>query len=317
MNTIKNKKQVSRRNFMQKTVAGAAVLGTQPLFALGQDSKKQEEKDASGFRLNYAPHFGMFKHHAGEDPVDQLRFIADEGFTALEDNGMMGRSVEKQKRIAAEMVRLGLTMGVFVAYAEFGEKTFVTREASVRDMLKKKMQQAVEVADRVNARWATVVPGAFDTGTEWEYQTANVIDNLKYCAEILEPSGLIMVLEPLNPWRDHPGLFLTKIPQAYQICKSVGSPSCKILDDLYHQQITEGNLIPNMEYSWDEIAYFQVGDNPGRKEPTTGEINYKNVFKYIHEKGFKGIVGMEHGNSKPGKEGERAVINAYKYCDSF
>ena len=97
----------------------------------------------------------------------------------------------------------------------------------------------------------------------------------------------------------------------------MGSPSCKILNDLYHQQITEGNLIPNIDRAWDEIAYFQMGDNPGRKEPTTGEINYRNVFRHIHGKGFTGIMGMEHGNSKPGKEGEQAVIDAYVECDSF
>jgi len=110
---------------------------------------------------------------------------------------------------------------------------------------------------------------------------------------------------------------LTKIPQAYEICKAVGSPSCKILDDLYHQQITEGNLIPNMDAAWDEIAYFQIGDNPGRKEPTTGEINFMNVFKHIHEKGYRGILGMEHGNSISGKEGERSVIDSYRLVDSF
>jgi len=126
-----------------------------------------------------------------------------------------------------------------------------------------------------------------------------------------------MVLESLNHWTNHPGVFLSKIPQAYQICRAVGSPSCKILDDLYHQQITEGNLIPNMDMAWDEIAYFQVGDNPGRKEPTTGEINYKNIFKHIYNKGYEGVVGMEHGNNKPGKEGETAVIKAYRACDNF
>ena len=125
-----------------------------------------------------------------------------------------------------------------------------------------------------------------------------------------------MVLEPLNPW-NHPGLFLTKIPQAYQICRAVGSPSCKILDDLYHQQITEGNLIPNIDRAWDQIAYFQVGDNPGRNEPTTGEINYRNVFRHIHGKDFDGLVGMEHGNAQAGKAGEQAVIDAYMTCDNF
>ena len=95
------------------------------------------------------------------------------------------------------------------------------------------------------------------------------------------------MLEPLNP-KNHPGLFLTKIPQAYQICQAVNSPSCKIVNDIYHQQITEGNLIPNIEAAWDEIAAFHLGDNPGRKEPTSGEINYRNIFKYIHAKRLRG-----------------------------
>ena len=177
------------------------------------------------------------------------------------------------------------------------------------------MRAAVEVAQRVGAKWCTVVPGAYVKGLEWDYQNANAIENLKRAAAICEPSGLVMVLEPLNPWRDHAGLFLSKVPHAYLLCRAVGSPSCKILDDLYHQQITEGNLIPNMERAWDEIAYFQVGDNPGRKEPGTGEINFKGVFGRIHAKGFTGIVGMEHGNSIGGVKGERAVIDAYRAVD--
>jgi hydroxypyruvate isomerase len=257
----------------------------------------------------------MFKENAGPDILDQLQFMADQGFTAFEDNGMMGRPVDMQEKIAKKMSQLGLTMGVFVANADFAKKTFILREN--RDMLVGKLKAAVEVAKRVNAKWTTVVPDAFDTNMEWDYQTANVIENLKWCAEVCEPSGLVMVLESLNPWKDHPGLFLTRIPQAYMICRAVNSPSCKILDDLHHQQITEGNLIPNIDKAWDEIAYFQTGDNPGRKEPTTGEINYRNVFKHIHNKGFKGVVGMEHGNSKPGKEGEMAVIKAYAEVDNF
>ncbi len=66
-----------------------------------------------------------------------------------------------------------------------------------------------------------------------------------------------------------------------------------------------------------EIAYFQVDDNPGRKEPTTGEMNYRNFFKHLHKKGYTGIIGMEHLLARPGVEGEQAVIDAYRYCDSF
>jgi hydroxypyruvate isomerase len=310
---MSSKNDCSRRDFFIKTTTTAAALSIgDVLFA-----NPGIEQSTYPFKLNYAPHFGMFKNHAGTDPIDQLKFMAGVGFTALEDNGMMGRTVDLQEKIAKTMDQLNMKMGVFVTYANFKDKSFVTNDKSIRDMLLKTMQAAVEVAKRVKAKWTTVVPGAFDTRLEWDYQTANVIDNLKYCAEVFEPHNIIMVLEPLNPWQDHPGLFLTKIPQAYQICKAVGSPSCKILNDLYHQQITEGNLIPNIEKAWDEIAYFQVGDNPGRNEPTTGEINYKNVFKQIHAKGFKGIVGMEHGLSKSGKEGELALIDAYISCDNF
>jgi len=315
---MKNRKSdtnLSRRQFVKGAAISTLAIASTPLENLA--SNTQDEKSAKKFKQKYAPHIGMFKEHVGKDPIDQIKFMADQGFTAMEDNGMMGRPVDLQEKIAAEMTRLGMTMGVFVAMGEFEKKTFVTNDKNITEMLVQRMKQAVEVAKRVNAKWCTVVPGAFDTSLEWDYQTANAIENLKRCSDICEPSGLTIVLEPLNAWKDHPGLFLTKIPQAYQICKAVDSPSCKILDDLYHQQITEGNLIPNMDMAWSEIAYFQMGDNPGRKEPTTGEINYKNIFKHIYEKGYKGVLGMEHGISKPGKEGEAALVEAYRYCDNF
>jgi hydroxypyruvate isomerase len=163
----------------------------------------------------------------------------------------------------------------------------------------------------------TVVPGHIDRRLDMEFQTANVVEALKRAAAVLEPHGLVIVIEPLNTLRDHPGQFLTRVPQAFQICRAVNSPSCKILFDIYHQQITEGNLIPNMNAAWSEVAYIQVGDNPGRREPGTGEINYRNMFRHIHSKGFEGVVGMEHGNSRPGREGERAVIDAYIAADSW
>jgi hydroxypyruvate isomerase len=151
---------------------------------------------------------------------------------------------------------------------------------------------------------------------DWDYQTANVVENLKRLAGLCEPSGLVIVLEPLNP-KDHPGLFLTKMAQAYQICRAVGSPAVKILDDMYHQQITEGNIIPNIDACWDELAAFHVGDSPGRKEPGTGEMNYRNIFKHIHDKGYQGVLCLEHGKNKPGLEGEKALLEAYRDVDNF
>jgi hydroxypyruvate isomerase len=268
------------------------------------------------FNLDYAPHFGMFRRSGGEDPIGQLQFMADQGFRSLEDNDMVGRPVAEQERIASEMARLGMRMGVFVAHTiAWSEPNLTSGREDAREAFLSEIRASAEVARRVNATWMTVVPGHVDLRQQIDYQTANVVESLKRAAEFLEPHGLVMVLEPLNR-RDHPGLFLTGIPQAHLICKAVASPSCKILDDLYHQQVTEGNLIPNIDAAWDEIAYFQIGDNPGRDEPTTGEINYRNVFQHIHDKGYEGILGMEHGNSREGVEGERAVIEAYRTVDA-
>jgi hydroxypyruvate isomerase len=226
--------------------------------------------------------------------------------------------VEDQVKIANEINRLGMILGPFVLYADFTVTSFVLDKPEVREMLVNKMKEGVECAKRTGTKWALMVPGRYDEKLHRDYQTANVIDNLRYCCDVAEPAGLTIVLEPLNTLRNHPGLFLTGIPQAYSICRAVNRPSCKIINDIYHQQITEGNLIPNIEAAWSEIAAFHCGDNPGRNEPTTGEINFRNVFKYIHSRNYEGVICMEHGISNRGtKEGEARVIQAYRECDSF
>lgn len=307
---------MERRDFIKATALSAASVSFGANTVLGNTSDDKPDKNHK-FNLNYASHFGMFKNSAGEDLIDQLNFIADQGIPALEDNGMKDKPVDVQEKIVKTMTKLGLQMGIFVAHKIYWKDPNLTSgKQDYRDEFLKDIKDSVEVAKRVNAKWMTVVPGHVDPRLKIEYQTANVVESLKRASEILEPHGLVMVIESLN-FYNHPGMFLTTIPQAYQICKAVNSPSCKILDDLYHQQISEGNLIPNIDLAWDEIGYFQIGDNPGRKEPTTGEVNYHNVFKHIFEKGYTGILGMEHGNSKPGKEGETAVIDAYRKCDNF
>ncbi len=292
----------------RRTFLSAAAL---PALAAAQSNRAK-------FRLRYGPHPGMFKVHAGDDIVDQIQFSADQGFTGWEDNGAMGREPALQDKIGAALSRNGMTMGVFVSHADFKTSNFVTRtDREFQDSLRATMHKAVETAKRTGAKWHTVVPSTTNDKLDPSYQLANCITNLRVMAEVCEKAGIVMVLEPLNWYANHPSLFLRGVPQGYAICKAVSSPSCKILDDLYHQQIDIGNLIPNMEMAWSEIAYIQVGDNPGRKEPTTGEINYKKIFEWLHKRGFDGVVGMEHGNSKPGKEGELAVIAAYRECDSF
>ncbi len=307
---------MKRRDFLRRSGAAAAlpVVGAAPLTGAANGQARRGDT----FNLNYAPHFGMFEKSAGKDLLGQIQFMHDHGFRSLEDNGMKERSSSDQNAIAKQMSRLGMTMGVFVAHKIYWEEPNLTSgDEALRDEFIKNVEESVEVAKRVNATWMTVVPGFVDLRKEMGYQTANLVEALRRARDILEPHGLVMVIEPLNWWANHAGQFLTKIPQAYEICRAVDSPSCKILFDIYHQQISEGNLIPNIDMAWEEIAYFQIGDNPGRNEPTTGEINYRNVFRHIRDKGYNGILGMEHGNSKPGSAGEMAVIEAYHKVDAF
>jgi hydroxypyruvate isomerase len=301
---------MDRRAFIAAGLAAGAV-------AVSSAGAEDKPVSAGKFKLKYAPGFGLFEASAGKDPIDQLKFIADEGFSAMFDNDLPRKPAELQESIAKQCGQLGLTMGPFVAYSEFSKPTFVLKDDAVRDMLVNRIKAAVEVGKKTGCKMGVVAPGTYAINREGDYQTANMIDNLKFCAQVCEQDGFVMLIEPLNNWRDHPGMFLSRMPQAYQICRAVNNPSCKIIDDLYHQQITEGNLIPNIDRAWDQIAAFHLGDTPGRKEPTTGEINYRNIFKHIYSKGYKGVLCMEHGKSKEGKEGERAVIEAYRWCDDF
>lgn len=304
---------MQRRDFIAGVAGTAGIAATTGLASAA--TKKISTAARAPFKSAYGPHFGMFANHGGND-IGQLEFAAEQGFTAWEDNGMAGRSVENQTELAAAMQRLNIRMGVFVCnMGTAWNHSFCRGDKNLREQFLNECKASVEVAKRVNATWMTVVPGKLDDRLHEEIQTGHCIEQLRMAADIFEPHGLVMVLEPLNPFRDHPGQLLARSTHAYAICKGVNSPACKILFDIYHQQITEGNLIPNIDSCWDEIAYFQIGDNPGRNEPTTGEINYRNIFKHIRDKGFTGILGMEHGNSQGGKEGEQALIEAYRWSD--
>ena len=289
--------------------AGAGITNT---FAAEKQNPVAADKI---FNLDYAPHQGMFENHAGKNFLDQIQFMHDKGFRSIEDNGFLNRSVEEQNKIGNLLTKLGMRMGVFVVDGGDNWKTsLATGKKEFKDKFIETCKKSVEAAKRCNAKWLTVVPGFYERNLPYGNQFANIIDAMRAGAEIFEPHGLIMVLETLS---DTPELFLQKTNETYAVCKAVQSPSCKILYDIYHMQRTEGDLIKTIDRCWDEIAYIQIGDNPGRKEPTTGEINYKNLFKHLHAKGYKGVMGMEHGNSKSGKEGELAVIAAYRKEDDF
>ena len=300
--------KITRRSAL---AAGVAAVGTA---AVGSASPVS---NAARFSLGFAPHEGSFKSRGNR--LEQIAFAADQGFTAWEDNEAGTRSIADQEAMAKALQQRGMTMGVFVAsmpkWAEFrpvlGANDDSDRQAFLADI-----RASIDVAKRLNAKWMTVVPGFLDRRVPAEIQTGRVIDTMRRAADIMAPHGFVMVMEPLNTIVNHPGVFMQTVPQGYAVARGVNSPAVKVLADLYHEQIQAGNLINTLQSCWDEIAYIQFGDNPGRKEPGTGEINYRNIVRWLRGKSFAGVIGMEHGNSIDGRAGEEALVAAYRAIDA-
>ena len=302
---------MNRKTFLKTSLlAGGALLsGRSEVFAA------KTAANAAPFKMKFSPEFGIFADVAGNDVVDQIKWGYDNGFRAWENTYLIRRPVEEQERISQAVQKLGMEFGQFVGVFSFDKATFAGRDKDAREKVLADMRASVEVAKRMNTKIVHNVLGKADPNLPWDFQMANAIELLKRAADIYEPHGIVMVMESMNHKINHAGMFLHTIPQAYALAKGAGSPSIKVLFDFYHVQIQEGNIIPTLDYAWDEIAYFQIGDTPGRNEPTSGEVNFKNVLQHLYDKGYRGFVGMEHGTSKPGKEGELLTLKAYRSID--
>ena|SRR5688572_15345483 len=301
---------MKRRNFVKSGLVATAAL---PFYS--HIDTVSAKAGAQAFKMKFSPEFGIFADLAGTDPVDQIKWGYDQGFRAWESTGLKNRSVAEQEKISKTIQSLGMEFGQFVGTLTFKDVTFAGRDRSLQEKVLQDIKASVDIAKRMNTKFIHNVLGMADPKLSWDFQTANAIELLKRIAEIYEPHGIVMVMESMNHKIDHPGMFLHTIPQAYALAKAVGSPSIKVLFDFYHVQIQEGNVLPTFDYAWDEIAYIQIGDTPGRNEPTSGEINYPNVLQHVYDKGYRGFVGMEHGTSKPGKEGELNTLAAYRAID--
>lgn len=308
---------MDRRSFLTAGAAvGAGMLaGAAPERpAAAAFARSTPPRSPGRFRLNYAPHIGMFAAHAGDDPLEQIRFMAECGFAALEDRGFLGRTPEDRERISRELDRCGMRLGAFLASAEFRYATFTSSRPEIRARLERELAAAVEVSRATGARWCIVGLGRADSGTAPERQRAIALENLKRCADLCETAGLVMLLEVPEPCPGHP-LFLQNVPEAASVCREVDSPHCKVLLDVYDCHRTGHVALLLLERHWSQIGYIQAGDDPGRKEPGTGNLDFRRLFQRLGERGYAGLIGMDHGNSLPGLAGEQAVIAAYRSHD--
>lgn len=266
----------------------------------------QGEQTRSG--LNFAPHPGLFRHHAGGDYLDQIKFAADAGFTAWEDSGMMGRPIALQEKAASIMASRGMMMGNFLGYASYTQSSFTDPTSHSRRVLRQRLTAIVECAKRVNARWVTVVPGTDSGRFSFKQETAKVVESLKGCSDILAAEEIVMTLKVERRVPSRPRGFLTSVPQAYRICRVVGSPSCKLLVDLSEPQISADNL----ESAWSEVASLQCASEVIAEGERSQEI-----LEFLYKNDFQGVIGMEHAGSQQDREEESALLQSYRKVDNF
>ena len=263
--------------------AGAAASG--PFFA----PPDQADSTSDGTWLTYAVNIEMT--WGNMQPLAKLRKVKEAGFSHYEFWPWRNKDIDAMVSLNGE---LGLVPSQFSASPVKGFGHGITNpDPARRAEFEEEIRSAVGPAKKLGVKKLCVVAGEETAGYSRDEQTAAVIAALKAGAKIVEPEGITIILEPLNVLVDHPRQLIVHSAHAAQVLQSVGSPNVKMLFDIYHQQISEGNLTGNIRKYHDVIGYFQLADHPGRHEPTTGEINYPFVLKTIHEVGYRDPIGME------------------------
>jgi hydroxypyruvate isomerase len=266
----------SRRHFLGVAATGAAVIGSVS-HAKAQDSTSSGAKTWLTYAVNIEMTFNKL-------PVlDRLRKVAEAGFTHYEFWPWKGKDIDAMLKLNKE---LGLTPTQFSSF-------WGITSPDKKDAFVEAVRGCLPAAEKLGVKKLCVVAGEETPGLTRDEQDRAVIDALKAGAEVVKPLGITLILEPLNILVDHPRQLVVTSEHGARILKAVDSPNVRMLFDIYHQQISEGNLSGNIRKYKDLIGYFQLADHPGRHEPGTGEINYARVLRTIHDVGYKGAIGLE------------------------
>jgi hydroxypyruvate isomerase len=194
--------------------------------------------------------------------------------------------------------KLGLECACLVGNRGVNPKGMGLCDPADRDGFLAEIKASVEAAKRFETMRLVTLTGNELPGVLREKQHASIVEGLKRGHDLVAPHGITLIVEPLNTLVNHAGYYLNYTREAFEIMREVSSPYVKILFDIYHVQIMEGNLIEAIRGNIAHIGHFHVGDVPGRHEPGTGEIDYRNVFKAIRELEFRDFVAMEYMPSK-------------------
>jgi hydroxypyruvate isomerase len=230
------------------------------------------------------------------DFCDRIAAVKQAGLPAFEFWGLGGKDLEAIEKASKqhELPIAAFTMSsIDPELAGLWQKSGLV-DPDGHDIALKVAQESIAIAQKLNAKNIIVTVGQEIKDLSRSIQHDSIIENLKMMAPLAERAGVTLVVEPLNIAVNHKGYYLYSSAEGFDIIRAVGSPNVKLLYDIYHQQVTEGNLIQTITENIELIGHFHVADVPGRHEPGTGEINYANVLKAIDETGYNGYVGLEY-----------------------
>jgi hydroxypyruvate isomerase len=278
---------MDRRSFLSLAAAGLSLSPMTPAAAANLEGKK-------GLRLSVT--WGML----GRMPVPEaMALLSRLGYDAYEMFDW--RSPTLLETFVAEKRNSPLFCACLVANKGVTAPGCGLVNPREREGFLREIEASIEPAKKMDCRQLVVLTGNELGGIPRSEQMANAVAALREAAPLLEKNGVTAIIEILNTYVDHAGYFLYWVRDGAELVDRVGSPNVKLLFDIYHTQIMEGNLIENIGMNIDRIGHFHVGDVPGRHEPGTGEINYRNVFKSIYELGdrFHGSVALEYSPLAP------------------
>jgi len=275
-------KNISRRGFVATSCAAAGAMMASGSRA-SEEEKNTIDMKRPGRTANTKFACNLEMWWRDRPFLERICLAAELGYPAIEFWPWRGKDIDAAAALTQE---LGIAVAQFTASGNIANPAnHATFVQNVKD--------AIPVAKKLGAKKACVVAGEMVDGmTERDLQDQCVVA-LKKVAPMCENNDLMLILEPLNIRVDHPGQCVYRSDDAIRICQEVGSTHVKINWDLYHQQITEGDLCGRLREGFEQIGYLQLADHPGRNEPGTGEIYYPRVLQEAYELGYRGYVGLE------------------------
>ena len=282
---------LKRRNFLRRAAGASAFVAAAPFLARSLPQSKP-----GPVRLSVCIDMILT-----EIPfLERMDRIKKLGYPAFEFWEWKNKDVDA---IIRKKTELGLEIATIMGS---GWKQLFTDEA--RKTFVSDIQASIGAAKRLGSKTLIVTTGSEHKTMSRPEQHASYVAALKAAAPFAEQAGVTLILEPLNTKVDHPGYFLQTAKEGFEILDEVGSPAVKMLFDIYHHQIMEGNVIQDITKNISKIAHFHVADVPGRHEPGSGEINYGNVFRVIAATGYQGFVGLEFKPSRRADDVLREVL---------